>query len=105
MDCALAEPEEEEQAVEHDQAEQQERPHRQKGQAGGLESIQIEEVSLQEAKHDSEAHSSPGKDEGTGMMQSVMGAAKSLFGGGKTDEQVCLIRTPCFPSSHTVLLL
>lgn len=84
----VEEPEEEEQGVaEHDQAEQQERPHRQKGQASGLESIQIEEVSLQEAKQDSEAHSSPGKDEGTGMMQSVMGAAKSLFGGGKTDEQ------------------
>ncbi len=55
-------------------------------------SVQIEEVLQQEvsnAQEGHDGHSSSQKSEGTGMMQSVMGAAKSLFGGGgKADEKV-----------------
>ena len=49
------------------------------------ESMQIEEVSMQ-----TPPPSQQGKQDtaGTGMVQSVMGAAKSFFGGGKPDE-VC----------------
>ncbi len=50
------------------------------------ESMQIEEVSQQAAPP-----AQQGKQDtaGSGMVQSVMGAAKSFFGGGKSDEQVC----------------
>lgn len=57
------------------------------------ESMQIEEVSQQTAPP-----AQQGKQDtaGSGVVQSVMGAAKSLFGGGKSDEQVC-----CFYHSHS----
>ncbi len=69
----------------------------QKQQADSLderhESMQIEEVQQQTV-----APAQQGKQDtaGSGMVQSVMGVAKSLFGGGKSDEQVC-----CFYHSHS----
>jgi len=55
------------------------------------ESMQIEEVSQQTAPP-----AQQGKQDtaGSGMVQSVMGAAKSFFGGGKSDEQVGVLLLP-----------
>lgn len=81
MGLSHAEPEDEEQA----EAPQEE-------QADSLEdrhgSMQIEEVSQQHVASPADGKQETETSAGTGMMQSVMGAAKSLFGGGKPAEKV-----------------
>ena len=54
--------------------------------------MQIEEVSQQEGQQGTSSSSQQG-DTG-GVVDAMMGAAKSLFGGGKHDEQVCLLPLP-----------
>ena len=85
------EPEEEEQAVAKEEEEKQ-KAAQQGDNTGAQESMQIEEVSLQEGQQGNDSSSQQG-DSG-GVVGAMMGAAKSLFGGGKHDEQVCLLLLP-----------
>lgn len=55
--------------------------------------MQIEDVSLQEGKPDTESNSNA---QGPGVVQSVMGAARSLFG-GKGDQ----VRTRSCDTAHS----
>lgn len=93
------EPEEEEGAVAKEEQEKQQQAAQQGDHTGAQESMQIEEVSLQEGQPGSPS-SSPQGDTG-GVVGAMMGAAKSLFGGGKHDEQVCLSQAD--NDSHTTL--
>ena len=64
------------------------------------ESMQIEEVSQQEdSSAEQNTGSSSQQGDSVGVMGAVMGAAKSLFGGGGMhDEKVCLLRlATCSP--------
>ena len=87
------EPEEEEQAVAKEEEEEQ-KAALQGENTGAQESMQIEEVSLQEGQQGNDSSSQQGDT--AGVVGAMMGAAKSLFGGGKHDEQVCLLLLPNF---------
>lgn len=82
MHCSYdAEPEEEQAGAKEDGEKQTSAQH---------ESMQIEEVSLQEgASAQQHTGSSSQQGDSVGVMGAVMGAAKSLFGGGKHDPEVC----------------
>ena len=57
-------------------------PQRQQASSpDGEQGMQIEDVSLQESQPNSDRSSDAKETGATGVMQSVMGAAKSLFGG------------------------
>ena len=71
---------------------EQQQAAQQEDHSGAEESMQIEEVSLQEG-HPGSTSSSQQGDTG-GVVGAMMGAAKSLFGSGKHDEQVCLLLLP-----------
>lgn len=80
-----AEPEEEGQAGAKEDKEDGE-----KQSSAQHESMQIEEVLLQEGSS-AQQHTGSSSQQGdsVGVMGAMMGAAKSLFGGGKHDQEVC----------------
>ncbi|KAL3136862.1 kinesin-like protein, variant 2 [Trebouxia sp. C0009 RCD-2024] len=78
-DMIVEEPEEEQAGAKEDGEKQTSAQH---------ESMQIEEVSLQEgASAQQHTGSSSQQGDSVGVMGAVMGAAKSLFGGGKHDPE------------------
>ena len=89
----VAEPEEEEQAAGSEEAEEKKKEAQQGDTTGSQESMQIEEVSQQEGQQGNDS-SSQQNDTG-GVVGAMMGAAKSLFGGSKPDEKVCLLHLSC----------
>lgn len=93
------EPEEEMRAVAKEDKEQGE------NQSGAQhESVQIEEISQQEGlPAEQNTGSSSPQGDSVGVVGAVMGAAKSLFGGGKHDEEVCLLPLPTLLSLQSAL--
>ena len=89
----VAEPEEEEQAAEPEEPKEKQKGAQQDDSSGAQESMQIEEVSQQEGQQGNDSSSQ--QNETGGVVGAMMGAAKSLFGGSKHDEQVCLLRSSC----------
>ena len=77
-----AEPEEEEQAAAKQANEEKQGAEQQESGASKQDSMQIEEVSQEGTGNSSQA------GESGGVMQSMVGAAKSLLGGGQQHEQV-----------------
>ena len=62
----------------------------QQEQGSQQESMQIEDVSEQDASGQAGREASETQDnEDTGIVQSVMGVAKSFLGGATSNEQVC----------------
>ena len=83
--CAHAEPEEEEQVAAKQATQEKQEAEQQTNGGGSQESMQIEEVSQAGTETSTEQEGSGG------VVQSVVGAARSLFGAGKADQQVCLM--------------
>lgn len=82
LSCLTAEPEEEEQAAAKEVSEEKQGAEQQESDGNQQDSMQIEEVSQEGAG------SSAQPSESGSVMQSMVGAAKSFFGGTKQDEQV-----------------
>ena len=78
--------------------EEEEKGSQQGDNTGAQESMQIEEISQQEGLPSQQGTDSSSQQGDTGgVMGAVMGAAKSLFGGAKHDEQVWLLPLATLP--------